>query len=179
MSNQSRQGSDNFLGYEERPFGSLPLIREMIQQSDTLNQLMTVYSTNISGLGYGIKYKNDFDFNTASDEQKKKATAEWIVLENLYKYCNHKEVFSSLVKKVIYMRESYGFAFIEVLRNGLGQVSGFEICNHDNIFILKELWRDKSRENYCMSLINQDTLRYAGFVRFFILSKFLNTFLWD
>jgi len=146
MGEHSRQSTDNYdmHGFENRPFESLGFLRHLVQESDTLKQLIEIKATNVAGLGFGIKYQSDFDFNRASEVEKNKATEEWVMLDNLYKYCNHNQKFSDLVKDIVYMREMYGFAFIEVLRNGLGQIAMFLKCKPDGMYIMKERSISKS-----------------------------------
>lgn len=105
------------------------------EQSNSLKQLYNSYSANIAGFGWGIKYKEDFDYNKAEEDIKKQADYEWRKLELIYKYINPKEPFNDVVEKALYDKELLGYGCIEVLRNSLKEVAQIEYCQSANIRI--------------------------------------------
>ncbi len=107
----------------------------LAEQSDSLKQCAVSMATNICGLGYGIRYKSDFDYNASNNIVKKQADEEWFTLENIFKNIHPLESFCSIMEKVIYDRELYGYAFLEVIRNLKGEFVGIEYASACNIKI--------------------------------------------
>ena len=96
----------------------------LVNNSSILPQCIRAYKNNIAGFGISIKYKEDFGKET------KDMKAEWQKLESLLKYfnldCDTKEVFEDLIEA----RETYGIAYLEVIRNNAGEVVGGEFINN-------------------------------------------------
>lgn len=98
-------------------------LARLTEESDILQQLIDAYKTNI--VGFGVNVESDVDYEKLTDSEKKPIDAEKIKMENLIKYCNFDESFSSVMKKVIVDRESIGYGCIEVVENNMGEPAGF------------------------------------------------------
>ena len=96
----------------------------LVNNSSILPQCIRAYKNNIAGFGISIKYKEDFGKET------KDMKAEWQKLESILKYfnldCDTKEIFEDLIEA----RETYGIAYLEVIRNNAGEVVGGEFINN-------------------------------------------------
>ena len=92
----------------------------LVTNSTILPQCIRAYKNNIAGFGIGVRYKEDHQDETP--EMK----AEWDraleVLELLNMDQNTKEVFEDIIEA----REIYGIAYLEVIRNLAGEVTGIE-----------------------------------------------------
>lgn len=86
----------------------------MVQHSTILPQCIRAYKNNIAGFGINVSYIDDIDEN---EESKKEWDALKRILDLLSIETDTKEVF----EKVIEARETYGIAYIEVIRNMEGQ----------------------------------------------------------
>ncbi|MDR1629604.1 MAG: phage portal protein [Oscillospiraceae bacterium] len=96
----------------------------MVDHSSILPQCIRAYKSNIAGFGIGVRYKEDFSEETPEMAAEfEKATR---VLELLNMDMDTKEVF----EKVIAARETYGIAYVEVIRNALGEVNGIEFIRN-------------------------------------------------
>lgn len=72
-------------------------LARLTEESDILQQLIDAYKTNI--VGFGVNVESDVDYEKLPDAAKKPIDAEKIKMENLIKYCNFDESFSSVMKK--------------------------------------------------------------------------------
>lgn len=109
----------------------LSVLRSIIGLSDILNQAIEAYKTNVVGFGMGIKYKvDDLD---ETPEMK----AEWNQLEQLVKELCYerpaKEVFEEVIRHV----EECGNGFLEVIRNGKGEVVGIDSIKPEYMTVTK------------------------------------------
>lgn len=95
---------------------------ELVKNSNILPQCIRAYKNNIAGFGIDIHYIDD---KAETPEMK----AEWIrmreVLDLLSMDCNTKEVFEDMVEA----RETYGIAYIEVMRDPAGYVNAIDFIN--------------------------------------------------
>lgn len=110
---------------------------EIVEESDSLKQLVGAMATNVSSFGYGIRYDSDFDYNDADQTTKTEADQEWDRLKLIFKYINPSEDFKNLIEKVVIDRESIGWGTLEVIRNGKGDIAQFEYCRACNIRLSK------------------------------------------
>lgn len=129
----SRENIDSFEteAYSEWIPQPVPLkgFGSMVEHSSILPQCIDAYAKNIAGFGLGVRYKEDVtdtekledEFNRLSD------IAELLTLE-----CDTKEVFEN----VISARETYGIAYLEVLRNTKGEVE--EICSLNAVYTVEK-----------------------------------------
>lgn len=94
-------------------------LKEMVNQSTILPQCIKAYRNNIPGYGIGIRYKEDTEETPEMAEEFKRAT-EIIDLLNLD--MDTKAVFEDVIEA----RETYGIAYLEIIRNGAGEVCQIE-----------------------------------------------------
>lgn len=101
------------------PYIDLNGLKEMERHSSILPQCIRAYKNNIAGFGIGVKYKDDL-------EETPEMAAEYTRAEELIELLNFeqdtKEVFEDLVEA----RETYGIAYLEVIRNIGGDVVQIE-----------------------------------------------------
>lgn len=143
----------------------------MAENSSILPQCIAAYKANIAGFGIGVRYKGDLK-DTSEYEQ------EFVQLEDIVQLltleCDTKEIFESLVE----MRETYGIAYLEVIRNGAGQVVGIELvedvpsvektirqeqvceCSH---YYKGQLMQHKKRFRKYRQLVNGRTVYFKEF----------------
>lgn len=102
------------------PPAQLRGFKMMVDHSSVLPQCIRAYENNIAGFGIGLRYREDFP------EESSEMIAEYErasrIIELLNMDMDTKEVF----KRVIAARETYGIAYIEVMRNALGEVVGID-----------------------------------------------------
>lgn len=143
----------------------------MTENSSILPQCIAAYKANIAGFGIGVRYKGDFK-DTAEYEQEFERLEDIVQLLTLE--CDTKEIFESLVE----MRETYGIAYLEVIRNGAGQVVGIELvedvpsvektirqeqvceCSH---YYKGQLMQHKKRFRKYRQLVNGRTVYFKEF----------------
>ena len=94
--------------------------KTLVSESAILPQCIRAYKNNIAGFGIGVRYKGDVAEPTAEME------TEWAQMEELLAFLNLDQNVKELFADVIEAREIYGIAFIEVIRNTLGEVVGVE-----------------------------------------------------
>lgn len=95
-------------------------LKVMVSQSSILPQCIRAYKNNIAGFGIGVRYKDDFTEET-TEMKAEYARAEEII-ELLNMDMDTKEVFEDIIEA----RETFGISYIEVVRNGGGEVTGIE-----------------------------------------------------
>lgn len=85
--------------------------RALVNQSAILPQCIRAYKDNIAGFGIDIRYIDD------ADDSNAEAKAEWDMLKRVIDLLSldmdTKEVFEDIVES----RETYGIAYLEVIRN--------------------------------------------------------------
>lgn len=84
-------------------------------ESTILPQCITAYSNNIAGFGLGVRYVDDQE---ETPEMKEEFTRMEEILELLSVEHDTKEIF----EQIIDARETYGIAYLEVIRNIAGEV---------------------------------------------------------
>jgi PBSX family phage portal protein len=94
-------------------------LKESVINSSILPQCIKAYKNNIAGFGIGVKYKDDLKETTEMTTEYTKATE---ILETLTLEQDLKEVFENIIEA----RETYGTAYLEVIRNLLGEVVQIE-----------------------------------------------------
>lgn len=97
----------------------MPIFKEMVEHSTILPQCRTAYKNNIAGFGIGIRYIEDI-------EETPEMKAEWDrakeIVDLLCMDKSTKEVFEDVIEA----RETYGIAYIEIIRNLSGEVVQIE-----------------------------------------------------
>lgn len=112
---QNIKTSEN--GYSEwlTPDLSLTGLEQTVQHSTILPQCINAYKSNIAGFGIGVRYKEDV---TDTEKLEKEYRHLQEVIDCLTFECDTKEVFENIVAA----RETYGIAYLEVIRNAVGEV---------------------------------------------------------
>lgn len=102
--------------FVEPPYDLLGL-KNLVNNSNILPQCIGAYKNNIAGFGIGLRYKVD------DQEESSEAKNEWDtaqeVIDLLTIDMDTKEVFEDLIEG----RETYGIAYLEVMRNPAGEVN--------------------------------------------------------
>ena len=80
-----------------------------------LPQCINAYKRNIAGFGMAVEYKDDIEDNSESEAEFNKVTQ---ILNTLTLEADTKKVFEDIIES----RETYGIAYLEVLRNAAGEV---------------------------------------------------------
>ncbi|MBQ8622652.1 MAG: phage portal protein [Oscillospiraceae bacterium] len=94
-------------------------LKVLVNNSTILPQCIRSYKNNIAGFGIGIKYRDDAEENTEMSTEFTQA-AEIVDLLNIEQ--DTKKVFEDLIEA----RETYGIAYLEVIRSMDGNVQ--EVC---------------------------------------------------
>lgn len=108
-------------------------LKNLVTQSSILPQCIAAYAKNIAGFGLGVRYKEDVQDTKNLEEEFNRLQS---IVELLSLDCDIKEVFEQLVEA----RETYGIAYLEVLRDSEGKVESVYCLN--NIHTV-----EKSRES--------------------------------
>lgn len=96
-------------------------LRALADESTIVPQCRTAYKTNIAGFGISVQYKEDYEKET--EEMKKEFEYAQEILECLNMDKNIKEVFEDLIE----LRETFGIAYLEVIRDVSGNVVQVEL----------------------------------------------------
>lgn len=89
--------------------------RNLVENSSVLPQCINAYKRNIAGFGMGVEYKDDIEDTTESEAEFNKVTQ---ILNTLTLEADTKKIFEDIIES----RETYGIAYLEVLRNAAGEV---------------------------------------------------------
>ena len=101
------------------PPSDLRGLRNLVKHSTILPQCIRAYKNNIAGFGIGIRYIEDAE-ETAQMAAEVSRAQEIIELLNIEQ--DTKEVFEDIIEA----RETYGIAYLEVIRNVAGEVVQIE-----------------------------------------------------
>ncbi len=96
-------------------------LRALADESTIVPQCRTAYKTNIAGFGISVQYKEDYEKET--DEMIKEFEYAQGILECLNMDKDIKEVFEDLIE----LRETFGIAYLEVIRDVSGNVVQVEL----------------------------------------------------
>lgn len=94
-------------------------LRNLVKNSTILPQCIRAYKNNIAGFGIGIRYIEDTEETPEMAEEFDRAQE---IIELLNTEQDTKEVFEDLIEA----RETYGIAYLEVIRNVAGEVVQIE-----------------------------------------------------
>lgn len=98
-------------------------LAKMVSESSILPQCIRAYKNNIAGFGIGVRYNVD-------EGETKEMSAEYSRMEEIIELLtieqDTKEVFEDLIEA----RETYGIAYLEVIRNLAGEVVQVEFIKH-------------------------------------------------
>lgn len=92
---------------------------EMYTHSSTLPQCVAAYERNIAGFGISIEYCDDKNEDEAM-------SAEYTKAEKILSLMNFDKPIEGVFKEAIRSREIYGIAYIEIIRNAMGDVVQIE-----------------------------------------------------
>jgi len=87
----------------------------MVDHSNILPQCIRAYKDNIAGFGIALRYKEDID---EIDAMK----AEWEAADKVVKLLSIEKATKEVFEAVIEARETFGIAYLEVIRNLAGDV---------------------------------------------------------
>ncbi|MGN1480742.1 phage portal protein [Porcipelethomonas sp.] len=98
-------------------------LKNMVEHSSILPQCISAYKSNIAGFGLEVRYKDD-----VTDTKELESEFERLsdIVELLTFEYDTKEIF----EKIIENRETYGIAYLEVIRNGAGEVVEIEMIEN-------------------------------------------------
>ena len=94
-------------------------LRQLVSNSTILPQCIRAYKNNIAGFGIGVRYVEDVEETPEMAAEFKRAEE---IIELLNTEQDTKEVFEDLIEA----RETYGIAYLEVIRNVAGEVVQIE-----------------------------------------------------
>lgn len=104
------------------PSFNLKGLKEYVSHSTILPQCIEAYKDNICGFGLSVRYKEDIE---ETEEMKKEYDMLLEILDKLNLDMDTKDVFQDIVVA----RETYGIAYVEVIRNLKGEISEIEHIN--------------------------------------------------
>ncbi len=102
-----------------KPENDLKGLRALVKHSTILPQCIRAYKNNIAGFGIGVRYVDDTDETPEKAAEFEKASE---IIELLNTEQDTKQVFEDIVEA----RETYGIAYLEVIRNIAGEVVQIE-----------------------------------------------------
>ena len=111
------------------PPAPLAGLHELAAESTILPQCIRAYKDNIAGFGIGVKYIEDIEETPEAEDEYKRMVE---IIELLNTDQDTKEVFEDLIEA----RETYGIAYLEVIRNLDGEVQQIEFL-HDTPSVRK------------------------------------------
>ena len=94
-------------------------LKQLVNGSSILPQCIRAYKNNIAGFGIGVRYCVD-------NEETPEMAAEYKKAEEIIELLNTEQDTKEVFEDVIEARETYGIAYIEVMRNLAGEVSQIE-----------------------------------------------------
>ncbi len=107
---------ENYAGEWIQPPTDLRGYKALVSNSTILPQCIRAYKNNIAGFGIGVRYKEDVEQTEEIEAEYNKAVqiVEMLTLEQ-----DTKELFEDVIEAC----ETYGIAYIEVIRNPLREVT--------------------------------------------------------
>lgn len=101
------------------PPNDLRGLRNLVKNSTILPQCIRAYKNNIAGFGIGIRYIED------GEETPEKA-AEFSRAQEIIELLNIEQDTKEVFEDIVEARETYGIAYLEVIRNLAGEVVQIE-----------------------------------------------------
>ncbi len=98
-------------------------LKELVSHSAILPQCIKAYGSNIAGFGIGVRYNDEY-----SDvaEETEEMIAEYNRVTNIVKMLGAEMDTKEILENAIKLREEYGIAYIECIRNLEGNVVQIE-----------------------------------------------------
>ena len=97
------------------PTNDLRGLRNLVKHSTILPQCIRAYKNNIAGFGIGVRYKDD-------TEETPEMAAEFTRAEEIIELLNIEQDTKEVFEDVVEARETYGIAYLEVIRNVADEV---------------------------------------------------------
>lgn len=94
-------------------------LRALVKHSTILPQCIRAYKSNIAGFGIGVRYMEDV-------EETSEMAAEFTKAEEIIELLNTEQDTKEVFEDIIEARETYGIAYLEVIRNVAGDVTQIE-----------------------------------------------------
>ena len=105
------------------PRTNLKGYKVLVNNSSILPQCIRAYKNNIAGFGIGVRYKND-------EPETPDMKAEWDKITEVLEFLNMDKDTKEVFEDIIEARETYGIAYLEVIRNLQGEVTGVEFIKN-------------------------------------------------
>ena len=96
--------------------------KQLVSESSILPQCIRAYKNNIAGFGIGIRYSVD-------GEETEEMKAEFDMAEEIIELLNVEQDTKEVFEDIIEARETYGIAYLEVIRNMAGEVCQIDFIN--------------------------------------------------
>lgn len=93
--------------------------KTLVDNSTILPQCIRAYKNNIAGFGIGVRYTEDI-------EETPEMAAEYKKVEEIIELLNIEQDTKEVFEDIIEARETYGIAYLEVIRNNVGEVAQIE-----------------------------------------------------
>ena len=94
-------------------------LKDLVTHSSILPQCVRAYKNNIAGFGIGIRYKEDID-------ETPEMAAEFVRAEEIIELLTYEQDTKEVFEDIVEARETYGIAYLEVIRNIGGEVVQIE-----------------------------------------------------
>lgn len=94
-------------------------LRALVKHSTILPQCIRAYKSNIAGFGIGVRYMEDV-------EETSEMAAEFTKAEEIIELLNTEQDTKEVFEDIIEARETYGIAYLEVIRDVAGDVTQIE-----------------------------------------------------
>lgn len=101
------------------PINDLRGLRNLVKNSTILPQCIRAYKNNIAGFGIGVRYIED-------KEETPEMAAEFSKAEEIIELLNIEQDTKEVFEDIVEARETYGIAYLEVIRNIAGEVVQIE-----------------------------------------------------
>lgn len=104
------------------PLNDLHGLRNLVKNSTILPQCIRAYKNNIAGFGIGVRYIEDA-------EETPEMAAEFSRAQEIIELLNIEQDTKEVFEDIIEARETYGIAYLEVIRNLADEVVQIEFVN--------------------------------------------------
>ena len=111
------------------PLNDLRGLHNLVKNSTILPQCIRAYKNNIAGFGIGVRY-------TVDTKETPEMAAEFSRMQEIIELLNTEQDTKEIFEDIIEARETYGIAYLEVIRNVAGEVVQIEFIK-DTPSILK------------------------------------------
>lgn len=96
----------------------LTVLRTIGETSDILNQCIEAYAQNVAGFGFELKYNED------DREESAEMKSEWDALDSILHDLSLDRPAKEIIAECVRQTEETGNGYLEVIRNGSGDVVG-------------------------------------------------------